>query len=152
MMIGNRKEGGRVCTVLLHVIRKSPTPSENRLIAILNWKKPKSDPGLEPVQPRQNAITLPLVPPPHASMVFYTTSMWAISNQWLRWHFYFSKNRLLAGFKNRPSALVQNWKLIGQVHRDESKAWIIQSLFSDCAQLFIYAKWFHLLGRWIQNF
>ena len=64
MMIGNRKEEGRVCTVLLHVIRKSPTPSENRLTAILNWKKPKSEPGFKPGLPRQNAIALPLVPPP----------------------------------------------------------------------------------------
>ena len=62
MMIGSRKEEGRVCTVLLHVIRKSPTPSENRLTAIL--KKPKSDPGFEPGLPRQNAIALPLVPLP----------------------------------------------------------------------------------------
>ena len=64
MMIGNRKEEGGVCTVLLHVIRKSRTPSENRLTAILNWKKPKSDPGFEPSLPGQNAISLPLVPPP----------------------------------------------------------------------------------------
>ena len=34
--IEGRKEEGRECTVLLHVIRKSPTPSENRLTAILN--------------------------------------------------------------------------------------------------------------------
>ena len=63
-MIGNRKEEGRVCTVLLYVIRKSPTPSENRLTAILNGKKPKSNPGFEPGLPRQDAIALPLVPPP----------------------------------------------------------------------------------------
>ena len=34
--IGKRKEEGRVCTVLLHVIRKSLTPSENGLTAFLN--------------------------------------------------------------------------------------------------------------------
>ena len=62
MMIGNMKEEGRVCIVLLHVVWKSPTPSQNRLTAILNWKK--SNPGSEPGLPRQNAITLPLVPPP----------------------------------------------------------------------------------------
>ena len=28
-MIGNRKEGGRVCTILLHVIRISPAPCDN---------------------------------------------------------------------------------------------------------------------------
>ena len=57
-MIGNRKEEGRVCTVLLHVIRKSPTPSENRLTAIMNFKKTKSDPEFEPGLPRQNASAL----------------------------------------------------------------------------------------------
>ena len=64
MMIGNRKEEGRVCTVLLLVIRKSPTPSEIRLTAILIRKKPKSDPGFELGLSGQNAIALPLVPPP----------------------------------------------------------------------------------------
>ena len=44
MMIGYKKEKGWVCTILLHVIRKSPSPSKNRLTAILNWKKPKSVP------------------------------------------------------------------------------------------------------------
>ena len=51
MMIGIRKEEGRVCTVPLHVIKKGPTPSE-------------SYPGFEPGLPRQNDIALPLVPPP----------------------------------------------------------------------------------------
>ena len=32
----NRKEEGRVRTILLHVIIKSPKPSENRLTAIMN--------------------------------------------------------------------------------------------------------------------
>ena len=35
MMIGNRKEEGRVCTVQLHIIRKSPMPSKNSLTAVL---------------------------------------------------------------------------------------------------------------------
>ena len=64
MMTGNRKEEGRVCTVLLHFIRNSPTPSENRLTAVLNWKKAKSKLVFKPSLPRQNAITLPLVLPP----------------------------------------------------------------------------------------
>ena len=63
-MIGKKKEEERVCTVQLHVIRKSPRPSENRLTAFLNWKKPTSDLGFVPGLPRQNAIPLPLVPPP----------------------------------------------------------------------------------------
>ena len=52
-MIGNRKEEGRVCTVLLHVIRKSPTPSENRLTAISELKKAKVKPRIQtwPAQP-----------------------------------------------------------------------------------------------------
>ena len=59
----NRNEERRVCTFLLHVFRTSPKPIENRLTAILNWKKPyKSVPGFEPSLPRKNAITLPLVP------------------------------------------------------------------------------------------
>ena len=62
MMIGNRKAEGRECTILLQVIRKSLTHSENRLTASLNRKKPKSDPGFKPSLPRQNAIALPLVP------------------------------------------------------------------------------------------
>ena len=37
-----------MCTVPLHVIRKSPTPSENRLTAILTWKKLKSSPHRMP--------------------------------------------------------------------------------------------------------
>ena len=38
MLIGDRKDEGRVDTILLHVIWKTSTPSENRLTAILNWK------------------------------------------------------------------------------------------------------------------
>ena len=64
MMKRNRKEGGRVCIVLLHVIRKSLTLSENRLTAILTYKKTKSNPRFKPGLLRQNAIALPLVPPP----------------------------------------------------------------------------------------
>ena len=62
MMIRNWKEEGRVCTVILHVIRKKQTPIQNRLTAILNCKEPESIPGFEPSLPRQNAIALPLVP------------------------------------------------------------------------------------------
>ena len=70
-MIGNRKEEGRVCTVLLYVKRKSPTPSENSNSEL---KKPKSDPGFEPGLPRQNAIALPLVPPPLGELVIFNTT------------------------------------------------------------------------------
>ena len=41
MVKDERKQDRRVCAVLLHVIRKSPTPSEIRLAAILTCKKPK---------------------------------------------------------------------------------------------------------------
>ena len=64
MMIGYRKEEGRCCTILIHFIVKSPSSCETTLTAILSWKKPKSIPGFKPGLPRQNAITLPLVPPP----------------------------------------------------------------------------------------
>ena len=59
-----RKEEGRECTILSQVIRKSWTPSENWLTAVLYWKRDKSVPGSEPSLSRQNAIALPLVPPP----------------------------------------------------------------------------------------
>ena len=36
MMIGNKEEEGTVCTIVLHVIRNSPTPSKNTLTEILN--------------------------------------------------------------------------------------------------------------------
>ena len=60
----SKQETGRVCTVLLQVIRKSPTSSESRLTAVLTCKKPKSNAEYEPGLLRQNASTLPLVPPP----------------------------------------------------------------------------------------
>ena len=39
-MIGSMKLEGIECTIILHVIRKSPTPSEKRLTAIPSWKSP----------------------------------------------------------------------------------------------------------------
>ena len=62
--MGNRIEGGIVCTILSHIIRKSLMFSENKLTAILSWKKPKSDQGLKPSLPKQNVIALPLEPTP----------------------------------------------------------------------------------------
>ena len=60
MVKDGRQQGKRrVRTALLHVIRKSPTPSEKRLTAIL-----KSILGFEPGLLGQNAITLLLAPPP----------------------------------------------------------------------------------------
>ena len=63
MVNDDREEEGRVCTILLHAIRKSPKPSENRLTAILNLNKPKSAPSFEPGQVGQNAFAPPLSPP-----------------------------------------------------------------------------------------
>ena len=60
-MIGNGKE--EYAPFYDKMFRKSPMPSENRLTAILNRKKPKSISGFKPGQPRQNANALPLVPP-----------------------------------------------------------------------------------------
>ena len=40
-MKGNRKEEIRVCTILLRIFGKSPTPSENRLTANMDLKKDK---------------------------------------------------------------------------------------------------------------
>ena len=58
-MIGNRKEEGRVRSTFYDLFSfiYSPTPSENRKIA-------KSVPGFEPGSLGQNAIALPLAPPP----------------------------------------------------------------------------------------
>ena len=58
-MIGNRKEEGRVRSTFydLFSFRYSPTPSENRKIA-------KSVLGFEPGSLGQQAIALPLAPPP----------------------------------------------------------------------------------------
>ena len=64
MMIGNRKEEGRVGTVLKHVIRKSPMPSVNRLTAVLNQTKHKSFPGFKYHLFEENAVALPFAPPP----------------------------------------------------------------------------------------
>ena len=58
MMIGNRKQEGRVGTVFTHYY-KSATPSENRLTAIRTCKKPKSVLGFELGCPDK----MPLVPP-----------------------------------------------------------------------------------------
>ena len=49
--IGNRKEEGRVCTVLLLVIRKSPTLSENRLTQFLTWITQSLSQDLNPACP-----------------------------------------------------------------------------------------------------
>ena len=66
-MKGNRKEEGRVCSTYFVPVndkfsRDSPEPSENRLIAFL--KNAKSVPGFETGSHGQNAVALPLVPPP----------------------------------------------------------------------------------------
>ena len=50
-MIGNRKQEGTVCTILLHAIRKSPTPRENILTVILNRKKQSPTQDLNPACP-----------------------------------------------------------------------------------------------------
>ena len=50
-MIWKKKDEWRVCTLLSHVTRKSPTLSELWLTTILNWKKAKSVPGFNPACP-----------------------------------------------------------------------------------------------------
>ena len=74
-MIGNRKEEGRVCCTFydLSSFRYSPTPSENRLRAFP--KKTKSVPGFEPGLLGQNAIALPLAPPPLPELLSPVISM-----------------------------------------------------------------------------
>ena len=58
MIIGNRKEE-LVRAVLLHVLRDSLSPSENRLRAILNCKS-QVRPGIWTRPLEQNAVALPL--------------------------------------------------------------------------------------------
>ena len=56
----DRKQERRRKRIRRSLARFWKKPSENRLTAILNSKKPKSELDL----PRQNAFALPLVPPP----------------------------------------------------------------------------------------
>ena len=58
VLYDDRKQERRVCTVHLHIIRKSPTPSNPEP------KKPKSIPGFKPGLHRRNTVTLPLAPSP----------------------------------------------------------------------------------------
>ena len=70
MMTGNRKEEEeREHTVLLHVIRKSPTPIENRLKALQYRKRPKSILGFKPRLPN---LALPLYQLRHHYCYLYT--------------------------------------------------------------------------------
>ena len=62
-MIGKTKEEGRVCTVLLHVSSKSPTPSANRLTAILNWKSFSPSRVSNPAWPDRTLSLLLVLPP-----------------------------------------------------------------------------------------
>ena len=57
MMIGNRKKEVGVCIVLLHVIRKKPMPSKNRLTAVVNLEA-QVCPGIRTLP------ALPLAPTP----------------------------------------------------------------------------------------
>ena len=64
----NRIEVGRVCRVVLQ-IRKSPTPSENRLtVGHPDPIKPQFVPGFESGLLRQNAVALPLALLPQPSL------------------------------------------------------------------------------------
>ena len=89
--MGNSKEEVRVCFILLNGIRKSPTASEKRLTAIPNWKKPKSVPGYKPGLPRQNAIALPLVPPPLPRTKQLIDCSWCLLRNFFSPKFFFSR-------------------------------------------------------------
>ena len=64
MMVRNRNEEGGACTVILHVIKNSPTPSENRLTAVLNGKSRSLFWDSNPPCSGRMPSLLPLVPPP----------------------------------------------------------------------------------------
>ena len=59
-----RRKSINTYIALLHIIGNSKTPKENRLITILDQKKPKFILGFEPGLLRQNAIAQPLGPLP----------------------------------------------------------------------------------------
>ena len=62
IMIGYRNEEKGYSTFYDTFFRESLTHSENRLTAFL--KKAKFIPGFKPGSSRQNAVALPLAPPP----------------------------------------------------------------------------------------
>ena len=63
MVIGNRKEEGRVCMSSIHrSLEKARCPA--RIEPFSEPEKAKMVPGFEPSLLRQNATALPLAPPP----------------------------------------------------------------------------------------
>ena len=62
-MIGNRKEEGRVCLLLIQVIYKTPDTQRKQISSSTEPKKPKSVLGFEHGLLGQNAISLPLATP-----------------------------------------------------------------------------------------
>ena len=64
MMIGDRKEEGRVCLVLSHIIWKKPDVQRELIDSNSEQKKPKSVQGFKPGLLGVTAMALPLVPPP----------------------------------------------------------------------------------------
>ena len=64
MVIGNRKEEGRVCNILFLILLEKPSAQREQICCNSERKKAKSVPGFEPSLFRQNATALPLVPPP----------------------------------------------------------------------------------------
>ena len=50
-MIEKQERRRRVCTALLHIVRKSPKPSENKLTAIMNQKSTSPTRDSNPAYP-----------------------------------------------------------------------------------------------------
>ena len=65
MVIGNRKEEGRVCMSSIHrSLEKARRPARIEPVNNSEPEKAKSVPGFEPGSLGQNATALPLAPPP----------------------------------------------------------------------------------------
>ena len=65
MVIGNRKEEGRVCMSSIHrSLEKARRPARIEPVNNSEPEKAKSVPGFEPGLLGQNATALPLAPPP----------------------------------------------------------------------------------------
>ena len=69
MVIGNRKEEGRVCMSSIHrSLEKARRPARIEPVNNSEPEKAKSVPGFEPGSLGQNATALPLAPPPRPKL------------------------------------------------------------------------------------
>ena len=123
-MIWNKKDERRVRTLLINLPRKSPTPSENILTAIMYWKKAKSILGFEPCLSRQNAIALPLVPTPPPPLCF---ALFLTHRTCPRWS-------LEPAQQPFSRAVMFVARLLVLIKRAEWRNWTVPKMFSETAK------------------